>query len=62
MFMFRKFTLTYDANVLHCILLNRGGGWGGDKSHFSACFGRISIKIMIKINRERSEQRKNEKN
>jgi len=45
-----------------------GGGWrGGRKSlkvlmvegkSFLACFGHISIKIMLKINRERGERRK----
>jgi len=33
------------------------GGW--NKSHYLACFGHISIKIMLKINREQNKQKKN---
>jgi len=54
-----------------CGICQRGGGEGGRKSLkvlkveakalFLACFGHISIIIMLKMNRKGSKQRKIEK-
>jgi len=42
---------SHKINIPHSVK-----GWG--KSNVLACFGHISIKIMLKINREQSKQRK----